>query len=337
MFKGNKKLIVTGRALLVGALFIFGLFFAANRANATTEIPGREFLGETVHWTKEMSPIVINGTVFFRDGSKLTIDPGVVIKIRDGMYFYIVDSEIVTDGKPDERIIFTSIKDDTGEDTNGDGDSSVPAMRDWGNVEFYGSQINTISYTEFRYGNYCLRLENQTNVLNSNFNSCFHAINLGTNFDKGDIISNLIDGNYIGVYALVTKTGKILKNRVLNNDWYGLYLDKVDDFVVEENTIEGNGYGVIAGERPNFTFKNNNLKNNLLYGFYNHDFRQMDARNNWWGDITGPRHPLNQGGIGDNIRGDVLFDPWLQKQASLDKKTPILIIPGITGTELIKS
>jgi hypothetical protein len=39
----------------------------------------------------------------------------------------------------------------------------------------------------------------------------------------------------------------------------------------------------------------------------------LDARNNWWGDASGPYHPtLNPFGQGDTILSDsVLFIPWL--------------------------
>ena len=37
----------------------------------------------------------------------------------------------------------------------------------------------------------------------------------------------------------------------------------------------------------------------------------VDARENWWGDATGPYHPDdNDDGLGDEVSGDVLFDPW---------------------------
>ncbi len=37
----------------------------------------------------------------------------------------------------------------------------------------------------------------------------------------------------------------------------------------------------------------------------------MNAENNWWGNISGPQHPDNPGGTGDNVSGEVDFVPWL--------------------------
>jgi hypothetical protein len=37
----------------------------------------------------------------------------------------------------------------------------------------------------------------------------------------------------------------------------------------------------------------------------------LNAEHNWWGDPSGPRHPDNPGGTGDNVSGAVDFTPWL--------------------------
>jgi hypothetical protein len=62
------------------------------------------------------------------------------------------------------------------------------------------------------------------------------------------------------------------------------------------------------------------LDSNIIYGNYGptidwvlDDRVGMDARNNWWGDPSGPYHPtLNPSGQGDTLLSDsVLFIPWL--------------------------
>ncbi len=41
----------------------------------------------------------------------------------------------------------------------------------------------------------------------------------------------------------------------------------------------------------------------------------VDARNNWWGSPTGPKHASNPTGTGDPVSDGVLFNPWLQSPA----------------------
>ena len=47
-------------------------------------------------------------------------------------------------------------------------------------------------------------------------------------------------------------------------------------------------------------------------GVINHTLSWVDARSNWWGDVTGPFHTtLNPSGLGNAVSDLVLFDPWM--------------------------
>lgn len=86
----------------------------------------------------------------------LTIEPGVVIKFT---YYYSqidVQGALIADGTPSERIVFTSIKDDSwGGDTNNDGNLSTAAKGDWYSVLYQSSgsdSLNVLNHTVFSYG-----------------------------------------------------------------------------------------------------------------------------------------------------------------------------------------
>lgn len=97
---------------------------------------------------------------------------------------------------------------------------------------------------------------------------------------------------------------------------------------VINNTISGWEYGVrlessvlVAGSRVNF----NNITGNQLYGISNNCSGILDASYNWWGNETGPYHPtLNPSGLGNNVSGNVLFEPWLIKP--YPPLTPISVV-----------
>ncbi len=57
---------------------------------------------------------------------------------------------------------------------------------------------------------------------------------------------------------------------------------------------------------------NNNIHDNY-WGLFHSDYLEnvVDAKNNWWGDVTGPTHSSNPSGTGDAISDNVDYEPWL--------------------------
>lgn len=108
---------------------------------------------------KNIAYTVANLTI--EKNAVLTIDPGVVIKFnaqyqRD--QFIAVKGSLIAQGTRDEKIVFTSIKDDSrGGDSNNDGNNSVPQKGDWCTIQFENTSmdsLNTLKNTEIRYGGY---------------------------------------------------------------------------------------------------------------------------------------------------------------------------------------
>lgn len=76
----------------------------------------------------------VTGNVTINPTATLTIDPGVVLKFNIGTYMTVSGKLMANGGSTaDSLIYFTSIRDDNapaplGDDTNGDGNSTVPAV-----------------------------------------------------------------------------------------------------------------------------------------------------------------------------------------------------------------
>ncbi len=78
---------------------------------------------------------------------------------------------------------------------------------------------------------------------------------------------------------------------------------------------------------------------NSEFGLKNDSGINVNVENNWWGDSTGPKNTItNQNGLGNEIIGNVDFDPWLTGDPNVTPTfqtiNPVIIIPGIVGTEL---
>ncbi|MEK6650840.1 MAG: dockerin type I domain-containing protein, partial [Bacteroidota bacterium] len=135
--------------------------FAANRSNGIRVLEGTlssnaRLRKRDVAGYNNIAYIVEYLTI--GQNAVLTIDPGVVIKLPAGWYYrsITVDGALVANGTFVQRIIFTSLNDDSnGGDTNNDGNASSPAKGDWWALMFSTTSndtINALRNCDFRYG-----------------------------------------------------------------------------------------------------------------------------------------------------------------------------------------
>lgn len=112
--------------------------------------------------------------------------------------------------------------------------------------------------------------------------------------------------------------------------------------VVQNSRIHhslGTGFKFSYGDLP--VLRNNEIYSNVIYGVLKTYGPSLDARNNWWGDASGPTHYTNPDGTGDAVGeyDNVVFTPWLTApptgtvslgQMIVDTGAPELVSPGQT-------
>jgi len=127
------------------------------------------------------------------------------------------------------------------------------------------------------------------------------------------IDSNEIHGSQSLSSLFLVGTSSIVRyNSITNHAGCGVRL-WADFSNIHNNEIAGNDTGVVCVVGSNPTINYNNMCGNNHYGVYNHDPSvTVNALYNWWGDPTGPYHPvLNPGGQCNPVSDYVLFDPWI--------------------------
>jgi len=89
---------------------------------------------------------------------------------------------------------------------------------------------------------------------------------------------------------------------------------------VEYNNIYNNMNGLQIVPNENIHINFNKIYNNGDFGAVSapywdgtkHVYEYLDAKNNWWGDATGPKHTTNPEGLGNEITDFVTYTPWLE-------------------------
>ena len=154
------------------------------------------------------------------------------------------------------------------------------------------------------------------------------GIRIGQDFNDPDAIDATISGNMI-------------------IDWdTGIFIgDSADEIDITGNEISSSSTGSKGIYIPstttvtNVTINLNNIAGNDAYGVDNDAGSTVDAKDNWWGDPSGPSGAVNDpvtgttaDGTGDAVSTKVLFDPWLSTEVEESKTESIDVPAGGTGT-----
>jgi len=114
-------------------------------------------------------------------------------------------------------------------------------------------------------------------------------------------------------------------------------VDKID---IKNSKIENNGIGLsFYGSNTAYSISGNTISNNINFGVESYAPITISLKNNYWGDKSGPKHdPDNLSGLGNEVfdipdYNQVVFIPFC-KDESCKMRNPVIIIPGVLGTEI---
>lgn len=246
-------------------------------------------------------------------------------------------------------------------------DSGDPSVEDWGEIYFNNSNGSTLKNAFTRYNKYGLALYQSTvDFENVNISESkdaltiyessrlnFSNLNISNIYDDpvaifndssfmGDklkvenIFSNNTDVIVVFNHSKISLKDSIFKNcpneACLTIFDGSSYLATPSDVNIEKTIFDGGlGSGVLTFSNNDIpiNIKNSVFKNFNLFAVENYSsLTTINAKNNDWGDSSGPYHgTLNTEGKGQKIYGLVDFDPWVGKEAD----TPEVYFAKITN------
>lgn len=281
--------------------FTLPVFFEADSIvkNISFENQGNEFygtgirgvgikgdiFGEVVFHQNNNFPTLIH-SLNVTSNAKLTFSEGGVYKFfGTGIRVYGILNVEGTEEKP---VVFTSLKDDAhGGDLNNDGSETSPRKGDWGAIHFYDNfKESNLSCLWMGYGG---GGANDHGMLEL-YESSTSRFNPSILVDRCVITKSAKHG----IWLVYESSPEITNCKIIDNYQDGIYTQQ---------------------SRP--ALKNNEISGNNRYGVNNaYPYYEVDARQNYWGDASGPYHPVkNPSGKGNEVSDNVLFMPKLSSPA----------------------
>jgi hypothetical protein len=201
-------------------IFVFSLICLPVFAFAET--PVSVYINSDIVWNSSGSPYVIESTVTLGAGATLTIEQGTIVKF--GPYGELdINGSLVTHSTLRNGVIFTSLTDDVGGDTNEDGASTTPNANSWSGITFQNGSTGNLSGVTVKYagksGRYAIHnkgvILNLENIdVNNNGNFGLYQQGRGTTTLSHSTFSNHNNGIFIAEGSIIAKNNIFIKNGI---------------------------------------------------------------------------------------------------------------------------
>lgn len=133
---------------------------------------------------------------------------------------------------------------------------------------------------------------------------------------NGFVIGNALDGIRVDGHDNLIETMQVLENGENGIALVGGFGNRVFNCVISGNNVNRSGFAGVSVLNGCAAVNWNVIESNGCLGVYAEEAlteSPVDARFNWWGDVSGPYHPrANAAGSGNGVSDNVLFEPWLE-------------------------
>ncbi len=254
---------------------IWGTPRAQNSINPPTEIfkqlPFDEF--DEITLAIESSPYIVRVNLEVPEGKILNIEPGVVLKFYDLYYGISVSGTLRAVGTGDQKIIFTSNKEDPYPDSWRKiyfSPTSVDSELTNVVVEYAGAEDGQIARSGIRVDQSSIALKDS--IIRYNMYAGISLNNSNSLIDNVQFIENEIwckeCHNQFGSYGVEIRGGApVISNSLFKKNTAGIFIDNLASPIIENNNFEENAKAVYLIKGSPY-FSGNQAVNNEINGVF---------------------------------------------------------------------
>jgi hypothetical protein len=317
-------------------------FLSASKAATSSVVPSFDnsptlcgAITENTILSPQAGPYVVTCPISIGSGVTVTVTPGTILKFSFGTALWVT-GVLDVQGTELAEVYFTSLKDDIGGDTNGDGTVTAPAPAswqntpEWGGIVVHGTGTVTMTHAHVLYG---------SNNLWGSVDYQYSGIVLAENA-HATLTDSSIRYSIYGIKMVASQVSQISQLEAvrvaLSDDIYGLTTGNFGgSYAVSifDSVIRNNHTGLVFQGKGSYQISQSRIDHNSHTGLLNTNPFYLDARNNWWGHTNGPLTKDNPNLYGEFVRGLVTVHPWLtdSSDGSPDNlMQPIQATPGGT-------
>lgn len=285
-------------------LFIFLLL--PEIGNAETHINNNNIKSNSL-WTKANSPYILDEPIGIKKNQSLRIDKGVEVKSGpyneiDGPNSLKIEGYFSVTGAENDPVLFNDLS----------------------GIYFTWSNSN-INYAIFNNSGLDFG-KSTTTIKNTIIKNSFEGIS--AKGSRINILNSKIINNSFGINS---RNVDAPVYQVRNDDLNGV--GGIGNALISLNDVEGN---IVNGVQNDIRINNSQIFGNTNYGIMNDTENTIDARDNWWGDASGPKNNRYSDSTGDAISGPVDYSGWKTEIEVKKCCANVLFIPGIEASRLYR-
>jgi hypothetical protein len=264
--------------------------FSSNSVDVSVE--GGTFNSEVTWALKPDYALRVEGSVTVAAGGRLTVDPGTMVKVAQHAGIW-VQGHLQANGTSAQPVVFTDWRDDTaGGDTNRDGTETTPGPGWWRGLHVLQEGSVVLTHGRLSYAGY-----------------------------------------WDSVGLLLKSQGPVvLRNWAFqDHGGDGLRLDGQTGAVTADDCRwTGNAQGILVRNQATpLVLGRAWITGNTVWGIHNDGPAEVDARQAWWGEVSGPQHAtLNPQGTGNPVTDQVLFEPWSTSTGPAEATLQVILAPS---------